>query len=534
MRLLGLFDRPMGLKEKQVLCEKADYAKPLAALNDDEFQALEKRLENAGLLLKSDKSGIRTEWDCHPLIRNYFGQIFRKEEENAFQQAHRVLFDHYQAVPGENYQPDRIEELEPLYRAVVHGCLAGEYQKALDVYKDRILRRIEGTNTFQFYSFFKLGAYAQDLTVISTFFPDIWEAPLSKGLSESNQAWLVSVTSFCLNALGCLMETVEVKKNTIKIYDKLGDWNNASINVNHLIDIYLSIGSLKDAEHVAQQAIVYADRTDSWQRQERQVASRARLATTLHRQGHLQESLKHFQEAEKIQQELQPQYPRLYNEVGASYCNLLLDMAAYTAAQEAVLERGREFFKWRVPGDSLLDISLDHLTIARALFALNRFDEAYAEFDEAVRGIRKAEKTNHTPYVLLARAKFYRHQKQFPEAWHDLDEAKDIIERCGMKLYAVDANLLEGNLFLDKDDGNEATKCYKQAKELIEYTGYHLRDAELELLAARLAHFEKKSEKTKDYLNKSYQSIERIGYWGFLAEWERVRRIILPSDKSPG
>ncbi len=64
---------------------------------------------------------------------------------------------------------------------------------------------------------------------------------------------------------------------------------------------------------------------------------------------------------------------------------------------------------------------------------------------------------------------------------------------------------------------------YEAAKELIEYTGYHLRDAELELLAARLYHFEKNSEKTKYYLNKSRQCIEKIGYWGFLAEWERVR-----------
>jgi len=163
MRLLGLSDRPMGLKEKQVLCEKADFAKPLTALNDNEWKTLEKRLENAGLLLKSDKPENWREWDCHPFIRNYFGQIFRKEEEIYFRQAHWVLFKHYQSVQ-KKYQPDTLEEMEPLYRAVVHGCLAGEYGKTLeDVYKRRIVRRIEEkAGSLQFYSIRQL-VFSQDL-----------------------------------------------------------------------------------------------------------------------------------------------------------------------------------------------------------------------------------------------------------------------------------------------------------------------------------------------------------------------------------
>jgi hypothetical protein len=571
MRLLGLFDRPMGLKEKQVLCEKADFAKPLTALNDDEFQALEKRLENAGLLLKADKSVIRTEWDCHPLIRNHFGQIFRKEEENAFQQAHLVLFEYYQAVPGDNYQPDTLEEMEPLYRAVVHGCLAGEYQKALvDVYLGRIDRDGES------YADKKLGAYAQGLTAISAFFPEGWEKPVSKGLSEANQAWLLQAASFCLTSLGRLAEAVEPRKLNTIIMERFENWTNAVISAECLVDLYLSIGSLKDAENAADQSITYADTYFTYEIDLYHcMVSLIRLATVLHQQGDLQESLMYFQEAEKIetscygisdldlqeslknfqeaekleksyrisdlcQQDLQ-KFLKKFQEAekiqkyshkfpsnlfagifGAWYCNLLLDYYTDKEKFEIVLEQGRAWQYSRL-GCSLVTISFNLLNIARALFALNRLDEASVEFDESVKGIRKSGTIDNTPPFLLARAKFFRHQKQFPEAWHDLDEAKDIIERCGMKLYAVDANLLEGNLFLDKDDGNEAMKCYKQAKELIGFTGYHLRDAELELLAARLAHFEKDSEKTQYYMNKSYQSIEKIGYWGFLAEWERVK-----------
>jgi len=348
--------------------------------------------------------------------------------------------------------------------------------------------------------------------------------PVSEGLSEANQGWLMSTASLCLISLGRLTETIETIKDTIAIYEKLGDWSNASINANNLFSTYLPIGQLKDAEHAAQLSIAYADRTDDLFKQ---MVSRTRLATTLHQQGDLQESLKHFEKAEELQKRCYSFPVLLFGGLYSGwYCNLLLNRYTDKKKHEITLKYGQEYFKWRLQCDSydsLLDIAFGHLTIARALFALNRLDEANTEFDEAVRGIRKAGNVDHVPEFILARAKFLRHQKQFLGAWHDLDEATSIIERCGMKLYAVDANLLEGNLFLDKDDGSEAMKCYKQAKELIEYTGYHLRDAELELLAARLAHLKKDSEKTKDYLNKSYQNIEKIGYWGFLAEWERVK-----------
>jgi len=132
---------------------------------------------------------------------------------------------------------------------------------------------------------------------------------------------------------------------------------------------------------------------------------------------------------------------------------------------------------------NLLDIANNHLTIARALFALNRFEEAREEFDQAVAGIRKAGKINFMPEFLLERAKFHLHQQDFPQAQTDLEEAQEIIDRCGMELYAVDAALLRGNLNLDLN--KPAHEEYEIAKRLIDKTGYHLRDGELEELGKR-------------------------------------------------
>jgi len=114
------------------------------------------------------------------------------------------------------------------------------------------------------------------------------------------------------------------------------------------------------------------------------------------------------------------------------------------------------------------------------LFALNSLEEASNEFDQAVVDIRKAGRIDHVPTFLLERAKYYRYQGDREKAESDLAEAQDIIDRCDMKLYAVDALLLRGNLKCDKNQ--DATAEFEMARDLIEATGYHLRDGELEQL----------------------------------------------------
>lgn len=140
--LLGLFDRPMTVLEKEVLIARADYAELLRPLNHAGWLQLETTLEQAGLLLRSDETP-RRQWDCHPLIRQYFGQRFQEVWPQQYHQAHLVLFEYYQSVPTK-FQPETLEDLELLYRAVAHGGLAGAPQKALDeVYHKRILRKEE-------------------------------------------------------------------------------------------------------------------------------------------------------------------------------------------------------------------------------------------------------------------------------------------------------------------------------------------------------------------------------------------------------
>ena len=245
----------MNAEEKSVLIAKANHAAPLRALTAKQWQAVEHRLEKSGLLLGKKGSFKLLEWDTHPIIRAYFGEKFKENHPENFKQAHCVLFDFYQELPEKEF-PDTLEEMQPLYRAVVHGCLAKKYQKALEIYWNRILRKDEH------YSWHKLRAYSHDLTALNSFFTLSWEKPVQTGLNESDQAWLLAEVSFLLMSLGRLQEAIEPREVNLIIRDKLADWKNASNTAQNLVEIYLPLGQLQVAKEIAHLAFDYAGKSE--------------------------------------------------------------------------------------------------------------------------------------------------------------------------------------------------------------------------------------------------------------------------------
>ncbi len=482
MVCLSLFDRPMHWQEKNALFAKAEYAAPLAALSDSDWQDLQTGLEAKGLLLKNADAGLavlqglpvlnqhRTQWDTHPLIRQFFATQFKQQQPNAFQQAHRVLFEYFQTVP-EKHQPDTLAELEPLYRAVLHGCLAGEYTKALNaVYSQRILRGDEH------YSWKKLGAYSQDLIALSAFFPRGWSAVQSSGLSKEDQGYLLAQTSLYLMSLGRLAEAVAPREACINLYEKLENWEYAAITNGTLTDLLLPLGKLAAAETAARLAIDYALRTEN---KFRQLASYSRLANVLHRQGQLSTAQETFTRAEQLQRQDLPETTYLYSIQGAWYCALLLDTAHQLEDLAAILTRAEHGLKISTRNNWLLSIAFDHIILARTYSALAQTKPALAAFTNAILAIQKAGKVQYMPEFYLARANFHLSQNELVKAKNDSDTANQTITRCGMKLYAVDAALLLGRYYLAIHDKASAQSYYDQAEMLIAETGYHLRDKDL-------------------------------------------------------
>ena len=492
--MLGLFDRPATQEVIEVLKAKPAIPGLTERLADLSFVKWKIALQHLrDLRLLANKENNNESLDCHPLLREHFGAKLQKQNPNGWQEAHSRLYEYYKNKP-EKELPDTLEEMEPLFAAVRHGCLAGRHQEAGDdIFWKRIRRKDEQ------YTFHKLGAFGSDLACLSAFFESLWNRPAS-GLTESTKAVVLSWAGFALLAVGRLKEAIEPMKADVEAAIKQDDIEGAAIAAGNLSELLLTLGDIKPAVENAKQSLDFANRSTIGFQME---TKRSTLADAYFQTGQFEKAEALFLEAEKMQKERQPEFHYLYSLRGFRYCELLI---SWGRSQE-VFERCKKFFEWRLPSDSLLDISNENLLYGKALILQSiqnkstDFSEASEFLHQAVDDLRKAGQQNYLPSGLLTRATLYHHQKNFPAAWTDLDEAREIAEYGSMQLNLADYYLevcrviraqlskeldsykiIENGetLSLSKAEMEEKFQEYLDAAEkLIEKCGYHRRDGEL-------------------------------------------------------
>jgi hypothetical protein len=495
LRLTGLFDRPIYRDCVQAL--RAQPAIPgltdaLVTLKDTQWKVAEKRLGEIDLLTVTPDA-----IDAHPLIREYFAKQLRDTQPAAFRAAHSRLFDHLcKTTP---YRPDTLDGLQPLYEAVVHGCLAGRHQEACyQVYVDRILRGAGTTDGF--YSTRKLGAIGANLAAVAVFFDEPW-GRISTNIAGPGLAWLLNAAAFYLHALGRLTEALQPMRADVEIEVQQKNWKGAARVASNLSELEVTLGRLTEAVADARQSIGHADGSgDAFVR----ILSRGMAADALHRSGRGAEGGDLFTEAERIQREFQPQFHLLYSLPGFQYCDWRL-APAERAAWQAILRgtgfqsvkdehgedgpaticaevelRGNKMFDWRDSNHPILDIALDHLTLARVglirailshplpLPTLERPHVA-----DAINGVRNAGLLHCLTNGLLTAALYHFVRGDDTAARAALDEAQEIAERGPMPLYLADIHLHPARLFRDRAE-------LAKARDLIQKHGYGRRNDELE------------------------------------------------------
>lgn len=524
---LGLFDRPVAASVMSLLRKEG-----ILNLSNDEwvFQAACERLRKQGLLNTARPKQPQT-LDCHPLVRQYFGKRLAELHPESWRQAHLRLYEHFKAAAKP--LPDTLEEMEPLFAAVRHGCAAGMHQKALDeVYWPRIQR--SGDN----YLCSKLGAFAADLAVVANFFTETWCTPAA-GLTNADKAVVLSWAAFRLRALGRLIEAAEPMQASMDMLKQQEDWQNAASAASNLSELRLTIGQIAQAIVAGQQS------GDIFWR----MTSYATLTDAFHHAGELAESHALFVEAEKMQQKYQPEYDRLYSFPGFQYCDVLLDGGRWLK----VCDRAKKTLKWAREYLGLLPIALDKLSLGRAALQealaqaglpvvsdlapdlacvqpirryvepIRREAERISGYDEPIRravepicgavqpvsgaveaiqravewlnqavdGLREAGQEQYLPLGLLARAAWGRwagvllaQPAHWAKAEKDLRECEDIALRGGMLLHLIDCHLEAARLALASGQpvlARTAAAHVAAAEDGITKTGYKRRLAEVQL-----------------------------------------------------
>lgn len=394
--------------------------------------------------------------------------------------------------------------MEPLFTAVVHGCRAGRQQESLDeVYWRRIQ---QGGQPF---SIKKLGAFGSNLAALAGFFDRCWDQP-SANLTLVEQAFVLNSAGFCLRALGRLAEAVPPMAASLDACMAQENWKQATIRASNLSELTRTLGEVERSVAFGKQSVDLADRSgDAFLR----LVSLTTLADALHQAGRWEESAEAFREAEALQAERQPAYPRLYSLRGYHYCDLLLsrgepesgsvldglaaDPEAARRFREACREvRGRAEHTIKIAEENhwLLDIALDHLSLGRAHLgpaltvplptapgeeAEAGFARAAENLDQAVKGLWRAGQEDHLPRGLLARAAFRRVRGDLPRAEADLSEALEIAERGSMRLFECDAHLEWARLCRQRGDRAGVERHVARARALVGATGYGRRAREV-------------------------------------------------------
>ncbi|MCP4156247.1 MAG: hypothetical protein GY757_51515 [bacterium] len=479
--MLGLFDRPADEGAIDALRTEAPIegvTTDVEALSEERWQEALKHLRDLNLLTEIDELDRET-LDCHPLVREYFGERLREANPVAWKEAHSFLYEYYKELPGKRY-PETLADMEPLFAAITHGCQAGRHQEALDeVYWERIRRGNKA------YCNKTLGAVGADLAALSDFFDGTWQSPTS-GLNDLRKALVLSWVGTRLRPQGRLRESAQAIKAALEAFVSQENWKEAAVNASNLSEIFLTLGEVSNAVESARKGVKFADRSEQ---PFQQIARRADLADTLHQAGRLTDAEELFHEVENMQEKRQPDYPILYSLQGFQYCDLLLTLGNYKEVQKRV----EQTLEWVTQAGWLLDIAMDELALGKAhqMQILNSdehdelaFMQALEYLDLAVAGLRGAGSQHHLPRGLLARAAVFREQGEYDIARKDLEEIREITQRGNMNIYLADYHLESSRLLLAENKGEEAREHLDIAGKMIDDMGYHRRDNELKELVA--------------------------------------------------
>jgi hypothetical protein len=132
LRMLGLFDRPADEKALGALLKRPpirDLTESLTDLSATEWRTILAKLRRARLVAGADPHNPG-DLDTHPLVREYFGEQLRSQRTEAWKECNRRLYYYYRDAAPQ--LPDSFREMEPLFLAVICGCNAGLFHKALN------------------------------------------------------------------------------------------------------------------------------------------------------------------------------------------------------------------------------------------------------------------------------------------------------------------------------------------------------------------------------------------------------------------
>ncbi len=465
MKIFSLFRRAVNERDfKGVFRSEMETSmnKPLIDMNLFSFKRMVDNLCDRRLITKGQGNAYST----HPLIKNYFESIFEEEDKLL---CHKKIYQYIGTYAPE--KPETLEEMQPLFEQVYHGCQADLHQEAFwGVYLWKIQRREEYfKREYEYFLSLKLGAWDANLTFIQNFFPDgdFQKEPLVSGIEE--RFWLINAAGASLDCLGRLKEAEGLYKKALDLYIFQGDWRNASVSCGNLANLQRQTGNLREAKKTSSEAIQLS-------RKAKDVTceydSTTYFAYTLFLLGDIDTASIEFEKAGELQRRRDPSTEYLCSGRGIFYADYLLAQRKIYGIRGA-LAVSKENLRICERNNWIDDIDLCHCSLASIYRHLKKFKSAEANVEAAISGAKKTRRQDLEAKSLIELARIKIGQGLYSEAESEINEGLRICQRCGFKLYEPDAEVVLAKVYLAQGEIAKAKEfaqsAYNKAKQMSYY-----------------------------------------------------------------
>jgi len=396
-------------------------------------------------LIYYDKT--KKSYTTHPLIKGYFEFVFDEKNKKP---CHKHIYQYFGEYAPE--QPETLEEMQPLFEQVYHGCAAGLYDEVYwPIYVEKI-----GGQPCEYKIRDKLGAWETDLSLVRTFFPegDLSQMPLVR--KKSDQSWLLNDAGLALTNIGRPKEAEEPLNTAIELYIENNQIAYASRSYQNLADLQFRTGELESGLESAKRAL---DAAEKEKFNVFIVFSKAYLAWILHLLGKNEEAGKEFREADEL--EGKSSGYRLYSLLGVFYADFLISMKRIDEAFELTKQNLVICQRYNV----VKDISRCYRCLGDIERIKGNHKEAENHLQNAIEIARKVGVLFLEVEAMLEFGRRYLAVERHENAIRDAKEVLKICARTGFKFYEPGAEVVLSKAYMALNDVEQAEKFAQSAYE---------------------------------------------------------------------
>jgi tetratricopeptide (TPR) repeat protein len=489
MKIFSLFRRAVREEDFEGVFRtkmETEMNRALIVMSEFAFKRMVDNLVDRRLILKDKDKTYAT----HPLIKNYFEFIFEKEDKKL---CHKRIYQYIgEYAPG---QAETLEQMQPLFEQVYHGCAAGLYDEVRkDIYWEKIYRGKE------FFIYHKLGAWETDLSLAKMFFPggDISQMPL---VSEKTwQAWLLNEAGISLLAIGRPKEAEKLFIRKTKMQIRSEDWLEASGGYLNLADLRFETGDLEAGLKSARKALEMAEKAKN---QAYIVFSKTSLGWIRYLLGKTREAEGNFIEADELC--LKVFRNRLHTLAGTEYTYFLVSTER--------IDKAFELAKWNLElcqrNNIVNDVSRCHCCLG-AIERIRGNKEAEGHLQEAIKLAQKVGQPSLEIEALLERGRLRLDMGKYEDAISDVGQVLKICERTGFRFYEPGAEIVLGRAYLAQKNFEDAEKNAKSAYEKASGMKYRWAEGDTGHLLGEIYSAKGEKGKAKEWIKKAVKCRKEI------------------------